>query len=398
MKQPYKALRCRIELAACQCGWLPLAVLLLLATTFTPLLAADWPVVRGDNHGTGFTKTQVPAELEVLWTYKAKEDAGFDATAVIKNGIVYIGDSAGTLHAIRLVDKSVVWTKDFPEMGFAAGAAIDEDRLYIGDLDGVVRCLSIADGSELWSYKLEAEVFAGPTPLEDSVLVTSEVGTLVCLNKADGKERWTPFHIDAPLRCTPTVADGRAMLAGCDSLLHVINVADGQQLHTLQIDGPTGATPAMQGGRVFFGTEGGTFYAIDVPADGSKPPAVAWTYRDKQRGQPIRAAAAITENIVVYGSQGKAIYGLDPNTGNEKWKVVTRARVESSPVLAGNRVIVATTAGKLYVLGAADGAIQYENDFGGGFTASPAVVDGRIVIGNTDGTLYCLGAKPKSSN
>jgi outer membrane protein assembly factor BamB len=183
------------------------------------------------------------------------------------------------------------------------------------------------------------------------------------------------------------------MLSGCDSLLHVINAADGTETHTVKIDGPTGSTAAMAGERVYFGTEGGTFFAIDVPADGQGEPEVAWTYRDPQRGQPIRTAAAVTDDVVVFGSQGKAIYGLNPANGEELWKLPTRSRIESSPVIAAGRVVAATAAGKLYLIDAGSGDIVFESDFGGSFTASPAVVDGRVVIGNGDGTLYCLGAQ-----
>jgi outer membrane protein assembly factor BamB len=354
--------------------------------------ADDWPVVRGDVLGTGVAKSAVPKKPEVLWTYKAGEDAAFDATAVIQNGVIYVGDNTGKFHAVKLADGSPVWTQQLGELGFAAGAAVANDRIFVGDLDGAVRCLAIADGKEIWNYKLEAEVFAGPTPHGEDILVTSEVGTLVCLQMADGKERWKPFRIDAPLRCSPTIASGHVMLAGCDSVLHIINVADGTENRTVEIDGPTGSTPAVQGERVFFGTEGGTFYAIDVPADPAAKAAIAWTYHDDRRGQPIRSAAAVNDTMAIYGSQGKAIFGLDPKSGERKWILPTRSRIESSPVISGQVAIAATTAGKLYLLDVATGDVKYENDFGGGFVASPAVVDGRIVVGNTDGTLYCLGS------
>jgi outer membrane protein assembly factor BamB len=357
--------------------------------------ADDWPVVRGDVLGTGVAKSAVPEAPEVLWTYKSKDEAGFDATAVIADGITFVGDSNGTFHAVRLADGTSVWTKDFENGSFTAGAAIDKDQLVVGDLDGNVRCLALRDGQERWSMKMDAEIFAGPTPHGDDVLVTSESGTLVCLDASNGKERWPAFRIDSPLRCSPTIAGGRVMLAGCDSLLHIINVSDGKETHMVEIDGPTGSTPAMVGNRVFFGTEGGTFYAIDVPADQNQAPAVAWTFRDPKRGQPIRSAAAVTDHLIVYGSQGKAIYGLDPTSHEVKWQVPTRSRVESSPVIAGNRVIAATTAGKLYLLDVETGEATWEYEAGGGFTASPAVVDGRIIIGNTDGTLYCFGEKQK---
>jgi outer membrane protein assembly factor BamB len=153
----------------------------------------------------------------------------------------------------------------------------------------------------------------------------------------------------------------------------------------------------MRGDRVYFGTEGGTFFAIDVPTNGNDP-AVAWTFRDPRRGQPIRTAAAVTDQLVVFGSQGKAVYGLDPATGNEKWKpLATRSRIESSPVIAGNRVVVATAAGKIYLLDANTGEVKWEQEMGGSFTASPAVVDAKIILGNGDGTLYCFGSKTYST-
>jgi outer membrane protein assembly factor BamB len=360
--------------------------------------AQDWPVVRGDILGSGVAQSALPDTLDVVWTYKATDESGFDATPVIAGGVVYVGDNAGTFHAVRLGDGKALWTKTFEDSSFAAGAAIDKNRLYVGDLNGVVRCLATSDGTQIWeSAPLDGEIYAGPTVHGEDVLFTSEAGTLSWLNAADGKQRLPNFQIDAPLRCTPTINAGRVMLSGCDSLLHVINAADGTETHTVKIDGPTGSTAAMRGERVYFGTESGTFFAIDVPADGQREPAVAWTYRDPQRGQPIRTAAAVTDDVVVYGSQGKAIYGLDPANGEVKWKIATRSRIESSPVIAEGRVVAATAAGKLYLIDAASGDIIFENDFGGSFIASPGVVDGRVIIGNGDGTLYCLGSNDRPS-
>ena len=166
------------------------------------------------------------------------------------------------------------------------------------------------------------------------MLVTCEAGTLTCSTQDRRQAALARFSIEAPLRCTPTIAAGRVLLAGCDSQLHIIDVATGKETDTVEIDAPTGSTPAMRDERVYFGTEGGTFYAIDMPADGDKKPTVAWTYRDPQRGQPIRAAAAVTDQVVVYGSQGKAIYALDPATGERK---VEAADAQPRRKLAGDR-------------------------------------------------------------
>jgi outer membrane protein assembly factor BamB len=356
----------------------------------------DWPVVRGDPLGSGVARSALPIKLETLWTYHAPGDSGFDATPVIADGVIYIGDSDGTFDAIRLEDGTAAWTRKLGDAGFLAGAAWDRGRLYIGDSNGIVRCLSADDGAEIWKADVKAEVYAGPSIRDEDVLVTCEAGTLTCLDAATGTERWQ-FHIEAPLRCTPTIVSGHILLAGCDSKLHLIDATNGAETNAVAIDAPTGSTPAARGSRVYFGTEGGTFYAIDVGASGGKPPAVAWTYRDAERGQPIRSAAAVSEELVVYGAQGKAIYGLNPASGELKWKVPTRSRVDSSPVIAGDRVVAATERGLLYLLAAKTGEVKWQFEAGGHFTGSPAVVDGRLVVPNSDGTLYCFGQKSKVS-
>ena len=94
-----------------------------------------------------------------------------------------------------------------------------------------MRCLAIADGNELVDH---ATSKAKSTPARRRTATTCsslpKSGTLSCLNAADGKERWQPFSIDAPLRCSPTIAAGRVMLSGCDSLLHIINVPTARKL------------------------------------------------------------------------------------------------------------------------------------------------------------------------
>jgi outer membrane protein assembly factor BamB len=358
-----------------------------------PASADDWPFVRGDSLATGVARSPVSDKLDVLWTYHAPHDSGFDATAVIADGIVYVGDSDGLFDAVKLTDGTEVWSTKLGDAGFLAGAAFDQGRLYVGDSNGVVRCLSADDGSEVWKADVKAEVYAAPMIHDQDVLVTCDAGTLTCFDASSGKERWH-FHIEAPLRCTPTIVAGHALLAGCDSILHLIDVSDGSEVSSSPIDAPTGSTPASRENRAYFGTEGGTFYAIDVPSVGGKAPVVVWTYRDPQRGQPIRASAAINEHLVAYGSQGNAVFGLNPADGQLRWKLPTRSHVDSSPVIAGQRVIAATDRGVLYLLDAKTGEVKSQFEAGGHFAASPSVVDGRIVIPNADGTLYCFGEQP----
>ena len=68
------------------------------------------------------------------------------------------------------------------------------------------------------------------------------------------------------------------VLAGCDSRLHIIDVTEsGKEIDSVDIDAPTGATAAMHDGRAY--SEGGTFYAISIPAAAGKKASIAWKYQ-----------------------------------------------------------------------------------------------------------------------
>ena len=188
--------------------------------------------------------------------------------------------------------------------------------------------------TKLWTARLEGEVYAGPTSHGDDVLFTCEAGTLTCLNKQRWQRTLARFASKRRFAARRRSSAAASMLAGCDSKLHLIDVANGKEIETVDIDGPTGSTPAMRDDRVYFGTEGGTFFAIDVRRRARRKPPVAWTYRDPQRSQPIRLPRPSTEQVVVYGSQGKAIYGLDPANGERK---VEAADAKSRRELASDR-------------------------------------------------------------
>lgn len=60
------------------------------------------------------------------------------------------------------------------------------------------------------------------------------------------------------------------------------------------------------------------------------------------------------------------------------------------PILAGDKVLVATHAGSLYALRAESGEAVWRFEAHGAFLHSPLVVDGLVVAGSTDGELYAV--------
>jgi len=74
---------------------------------------------------------------------------------------------------------------------------------------------------------------------------------------------------------------------------------------------------------------------------------------------------------------------------------MTRGKVDSSPVVCGDRIVVGSDDGRLYMVKLADGKEIWNYEIGQPLTSSPAVIDGIVVIGSQDGNVYAFGAKTK---
>jgi outer membrane protein assembly factor BamB len=343
----------------------------------------DWPLFRGDPRSTGIARGQLPDQLTLLWKFTVEKGA-FEGTPVIVDGVVYIGDLDGKVYAIDLKSGQSKWTHE-TNSGFLASPAVSNGRLYIGDYDGMFYCLDCSDGKKLWEYESQAEIDSGANFFGENVLFGSQDATLYCLNAGSGAVVWK-HEIEDQIRCTPTIVEGRCFVAGCDGRLHIIDLNKGVEEASVDIQAPTGVTPAALGSRVFFGTEGSTFFCIDW-----KKAEVAWTFSDEDSGQPFRSSPAVTEQVVVVGGRNKRVHALNPDNGTEIWRFAAKSRVDASPVIAGKRVFAASADGRLVALDLQTGRQLWEYETGGGFTGSPAVAAGCLIIANDDGVVYCFG-------
>jgi hypothetical protein len=389
--------------------------------------ADAWPMARGCLAGTGRSEASLRLPLAEAWR-RDFEKTAFSAAATIADGTVFIGDLDGTFHAVSLADGTTRWTFKTEAAGFPSAAAVSLDAAHplvvVGDDTGVVRGFDAKTGAVRWEYETDGEISGGPTILPATppgsggttaagpaatsprVLIGSQDASLSCLSLADGSVLWKHSIADQ-IRCSPTVArtaDGdRVFLAGCDGKLHVIDAANGTEIAAVPIDGPTGTTPATLGDRVFFGTEGGAFFAIDFVKKN-----VAWRLQPAGNPQSYRSSAAVAGDVVVVGSRGRAVEAFAMADGGRRWRHPMRGRVDASPAVVAQAgatdgdtkdamapllTIVADSAGTIAALNAATGEPVWSFDAGGGFSGGAAVAGGRVVIASDDGTVWCFAAR-----
>ncbi len=348
--------------------------------------AGEWPLGRGDVAGTGATTTELAADLSLLWELSLG-GIGFESTPVIGNNSIFIGDPDGRVFAIDLMTGKEQWRVEL-DTGFVAAATYHEQVVYIGDYDGILHALDAATGKEKWLFKTEMEISASPTFIGDNLLVTSQDGNLYCLKRNSGELVWK-YTTGDQLRCGASLAGNRTYLGGCDGKLHVVDVSKGTAIgEPIPLDGPTGSTPSVLGSTVFVPTHGGRLFAFDTGTN-----AEQWQFFDPQLSQEFQNNVATANGVVVATSRNKHVFALDAKSGKVLWDSVLRKRADSSPVIAGQRVVVAAADGRLIMLDLKTGAEKWLYEIKGGFIGSPAVVDGKIVVASDKGTVFCFGPK-----
>jgi outer membrane protein assembly factor BamB len=344
--------------------------------------AENWSQFRGNHSLTGVSQSNVPTDLKQLWTYEAGDS--IESSAAIVGSTVFVGSQKGELVALSLGNGSVYWK-------FPTGSAIGESSpaysggvVYIGDLGGWLNALNASDGKKLWAFKTNGEIKSSPVVFGDRVLIGSYDEHLYCLSARTGALLWK-FKTNGPVHSTPGITDGMAFIAGCDEMFRAIRISDGKEVFNVSSGAYTGASPALRSGLAIYGTFDNEVLGVNLAQK-----QVAWHYEHPQRKFPYYSSAAVTTNRVVVGGRDKLVHGLTL-AGKGVWTFTTRARVESSPAIAGGRVFVGSNDGRFYVLNLTDGSKLWEFNAGAPLSASPAIANGRIVIGSQDGRLYCFG-------
>jgi outer membrane protein assembly factor BamB len=120
---------------------------------------------------------------------------------------------------------------------------------------------------------------------------------------------------------------------------------------------------------------------------------ISWEYDPPQKDFPFYSSAAATDKLMVVGGRDKILHAVNPQTGKALWTFSTKAKIDSSPVIAGQRVFFGATTGEVFGLDANTGKVVWQFETGSSIIASPSIAAGRLIIGTTDGILYCFGAK-----
>ena len=354
----------------------------------------SWSSFRHDLAQTGVASSDLPDKLEKLWEVSVGDQ--IVATCAIVGDFVYVPCLSGELVCLKRATGDKVWgyktvDKVDPNSfapGFKSSPTVTADAIYLGDEDGVFHAIDRASGKGLWTFATGGEIYSSAAVTDGRIIFGSYDNNLYCLSM-NGKLVWK-YATQGYVHCAPAIVEGVTFVAGCDEHLRTIDVTSGDQRAELKLETYLIASPAIVGDLLYVGT-----YASEVVAVNWKMQKVAWRYRSGNGDFPFHSSAAVTDKLVVVGGRDKLIHGIDRESGNGVWTFPTQARVDSSPVIVGDRVFVGSNDKNLYELNLADGKERWRFSAGKPISGAPAVGEGVLVFGteSSEGKVYCFGKK-----
>ena len=344
----------------------------------------DWLSFRGNPQLTGVATGELPENLELLWTFETED--GIESTAAIAAGTAYVGTLDGCLYAINLENGGLKW-KYQASGEIKSSPTVFRNVVHFGDGMGVFHAVDTQTGEPRWTFEAEAEIISSANVAQDRLLFGSYDQYLYCLSAEDGSLAWK-FETEGYIHGTPAIVNGAVVISGCDGYLRIINITDGVEQQKIALGDYVGASPAILNNRAYAGTFGNQVLCAELENS-----EILWWYQHPERHFPFYASAAVTTDIVVIGGRDKMIHALKPQTGEPLWTYPAKSRVDSSPVIVGERVFFGTVGGELVVLNLNSGEKVWEFVTGASIIASPSVAAGKLVIGANDGRIYCFGKR-----
>jgi outer membrane protein assembly factor BamB len=387
-----------------------------------------WP--QADGYPThAMQHTQASGGIDRVWRVRVGEGSNnhrrINARPVIADGVVYTIDAEGRVSARALSDGDEVWATRLrgvefearsdsfiPFMGrgdrvltFGGAIAWDSGRLYAHSGGKFIVALDAETGEEIWRQTALTPFHTSPTIADGRVFVSTDDNELLALDANDGAVLWTHRSISETARLitapSPAVLGETVIAPFTSGEIVALRAQNGTVLWSDSLTRTGGltplssindiaASPVILGDQVYALSHSGIMAAFDLrtgeqiwslPAGGLHAPALVGDYL---------FLVTVDGEVTAIQRQTGAVRWITqlPAFRNERRR---RDRISwAGPVLAGGRLVLASSEGELVFLDPATGGRIGDRNLGDPVFIAPVIADETVVVLTDEGRLIAL--------
>lgn len=277
------------------------------------------------------------------------------------NGIVYVASGLGKMVALDAQTGELIWARQ-TRVPLNSVPTVDNGRVFVISDDNELFALNSNTGDVLWSYQgiIEtASMLTSPAPavIDDVVIAPFSSGELIALRVQNGGVLWqdslsstarlTPLASLNDIAGGPAVADGYVVATAQSGVMTAFDLRTGQRVWTQ----PAGSLsiPLIVGDVVFTATTTGQIAALSK-LDGT----VLWiqqleNYRNekKRKERTVWTGPILAGNRLIVASSQGDVMALDPRSGSVVKEMKLNSGIFVPPVIANETVYILTDEAKL---------------------------------------------------
>jgi outer membrane protein assembly factor BamB len=331
------------------------------------------------------------------------------AEPVVERERIFTLDAAGVVTAVS-TSGAVLWQSDIAPKRDAAdasggGLAVDDGTLYVSSAYGSLFALDAETGAVRWEQELNASGVAAPAVAGGIVYMVAGDSRAWAIDAGTGRINWTiegaPSDGSYIGGAAPAIGPSLAIFPYATGDVQAVFRRGGFSRWTANVSGKREgfavseiseitADPVLDNGRVYVGNASGRIAALDA-STGER----IWTARNGTLGTivPVGRNDLFTINdqnqlIRLSARDGSVIWSKQlPHYLNDNAKRRAEISVHYGPLLAGGRLIVASSDGVLRQYSVVDGSEMASVAIAGGAATAPIVVNETLYVVTAKGQL-----------
>ncbi len=371
---------------------------------------ADWGQ-PGGNAAKSMEHVSLGTALGVAWTARlpgSNKRQRLGGVPVVEGGRLYVMDTAAVVHALDAATGREFWKTSLGVSGegqkvvWGGGVSVESGFVYATNGMGDVAALNANDGSVVWKKRPAGPLRGAPSIGNGNIYVMTSDNQIVALNITSGDVEWTEsaatelagiYGVGAP-----AVGQGTVVAGFSSGEINAYRYENGRVLWNDALSRTSASTsvssltdidasPVIDRGRVFAVGQGGRMISVDLSTG--------------QRLWEINLAGISTPWVagewVFVVTDDARLLCVSRGSGKVRWvSQLPRYRKEkkkadpvtwTGPILAGDRLILASSQGQLINVSPVDGQIQSTTKVGAAVYLPPIVANNMLYVLDNDGRL-----------
>jgi outer membrane protein assembly factor BamB len=346
-----------------------------------PAETADWPGFRGtaDRQPAGLTG---PVGNPVA-AWDVNTTGGVLEIAVIGDRVYFASDD-GRLHGLTRDRGIEQWSVEVAEPPLTGPYAAD-GRLYLSDANGRFHARAQADGAPVWTSPTAYRTPSRSVVAAGSLVFGTGDGFVVALDSATGTEQWRVAIPGATEVDAPAFADGRVFAGTQGGGFVAIDVATHAIAWTGDTHGELTGSATVAGGIAYIAAGADPLATGSIHAFDAATGRALWTGADVRLGFPT-----VAEGVAYSASIDGLLEALDTATGAARWKIQLTGDTRSPVVVGGVVYLSGGDAQRVYAIDAATGRELWEVPLAGTANCCVSVAKGMLFVGNLSGQVLAI--------